>query len=274
MAELFRIFNWIATAVFDALFWPLSSFPRAALAWVSILVGVALLLLFGRLSNQDGLRRVKERIKAHFLELWLYRDDIRVTCRSVSAILGCNVRYLGYSLFPMLVLAPLVAIALVQIGIRYEWRPLRIGETTVLRVILQDGVPVAELRLDLPAGVALDAPPVRIPRLGEVAWRLRATSAGDHAMRLSAGGVNAEKRVTVSGDGGTAALPVLRSTSLADLALFPAEAPAPAPFRRLEVQYPRASFCLGSWALPWWLAFLVLSLLAGLGLKGVFGVEV
>jgi hypothetical protein len=80
------------------------------------------------------------------------------------------------------VLVPMLAV-LTQLEANYAFAPAAVGFVELLKVELDrkaGGAP-REVRLEVPAGVALDAPPVRTPD-GEVYWRLRAEALGDHVL--------------------------------------------------------------------------------------------
>ena len=120
-------------------------------------------------------------------------------------------------------------------------------------------------------GVALDAPPVRTPD-GEVFWRLRAETAGDHVLTLRAGDAVLEKGWAV---GGKARKVPIKRTKSWDALLYPGEAgiDSSSPFYTVALHYPERR-------LPWLpdgelgvlLWFFALSLVAGFALKDVFGV--
>ncbi len=53
--------------------------PWAAKVFISLLTGLFMLLVFKLTSNQAGLQRTKDRIKAHLLEFRLFKDSIGAT---------------------------------------------------------------------------------------------------------------------------------------------------------------------------------------------------
>ena len=54
---------------------------------VSLLTALLMLFVFQLTSNQAGIRRAKDRIKAHLLELRLFKDNMRVTLWAQGGIL-------------------------------------------------------------------------------------------------------------------------------------------------------------------------------------------
>ena len=125
--------------------------------------------------------------------------------------------------------------------------------------------------IELPSGVLLDAPVVRTAD-GQVFWRLRADDPGDHVLSVKVGDRVFEKGWAVGGD--NRKIPVKRLRSWEAL-LYPGEAPIPsdAPILSIELAGDTRT-------LPWlpdgeggilvWA--MVLSMVAGIALKDVFGV--
>jgi hypothetical protein len=125
--------------------------------------------------------------------------------------------------------------------------------------------------LELPAGVKLDAPPVRTGD-GQVFWRLHAAEAGDHVLAVDVGGETFDKVWAVGGE--ARKVPVKRLRSWEAL-LYPGEAaiPSGAPVLSLELgahTRPLAFLPDGEFGILMWT--LVLSVAAGFALKGAFGV--
>jgi hypothetical protein len=261
-------------AVFDALLAPFGH--RQAwfdlLLW-PILAGIVALLVYKKLSNQAGIARAKNGIVVHLLEVMLFRDDLVGVLRSTIRALGKNLTYLGHNVLPMLVMfVPMMAI-LVQLVAHYARDPVPVGavELVTARVDPAQGVKPADVRLELPAGVVLDAPPVRTPD-GEVVWRVRAEAPGDHVLTIRAGDQVIEKGFAVGG--GPRKVPVMRTKSWEAL-LYPAEPgmPAASPLQSVALEYPQrrlAFFPDGEGGILVW--FFVASLAAGFALKNRFGV--
>jgi hypothetical protein len=268
------LFNRIATAIFDVLLAPLGhSHPWFDLLVWPVLAGIVALLVYKAISNQAGIARAKNRIQVHLLEVVLFKDDLRVVLPATAKALLQNALYLGHNIIPMLVMfAPMTAI-LVQIVANYGYAPLKVGETTLLVVDLDEsvGASARDVKLELPPGLSLDAPPVRTAD-GEVAYRIRLDSPGDHVVKLQVGGVTEEKQVAVGGE--ARKVSPLRTKSWEAL-LYPAE-PVPAADSPIySIHLDRRDQDLGPFPsgeggiLAWFFGF---SLLAGFLLKDRFGV--
>ena len=273
-----NLFNTITSAIFGVLLAPFGVRHDWS-AWLdvvlwSVLGGIVALLVFKKISNQKGIARVKNQMKVHLLEIRLFQEDIVGVFVSTAKILAKNVLYLGYNVMPMLVmLVPMMAI-LVQLVATYGYKPLPPGEVALLHAQVDREVtdqPATAVRLELPPGVVLDAPPVRTPK-GEAVWRLRFDQPGDQELVLRVGDRTVTKRVAVGGD--ARRIPVKRTKSWEGF-LFPGEdgLAADAPLSSVSIEYPKRD-------LGWMpggeggilLSFFVLSLAAGFALKGVFKV--
>lgn len=268
------VLNAISGAVFDPLLAPFGHAP----AWFDLLVwpvlaGVLALVAYKYVSNQRGIEAAKDRIRAHLYEIRLFRHDPLVVLGSTARILWRNAIYLGHNLLPMaVVLVPMLAV-LTQLEANYAFAPAPVGSVELLEVELdrKAGAKPREVRLELPAGVALDAPPVRTPD-GEVYWRLRAEAPGDHVLALQLGGQTVTKTWAVGGE--HRKIPVKR-TKRWDALLYPGEPalPADSPLQTVSLAYPERDLgLLPGGELGILVTFFGVSLVAGFALKGRFGV--
>jgi hypothetical protein len=266
--------NSISSAVFDVLLAPFGHGP----AWFDLLLwpvvgGVIALVVYKYASNQGGIERAKARIRVHLYEIRLFRHDPLVVLGSTAKIVLRNVLYLGHNLLPMAVmLVPMLAV-LAQLEANYAFAPSPVGAVELLEVKLDPKrpTPPRELRLELPPGVALDAPPVRTAD-GEAFWRLRAEAPGDHVLSLHVGDETLTKTWSVGGE--PRKVPVLRTKSW-EAFLYPGEAPLPrsSAVETVSLRYPERDLgALPGGELGILATFFGVSLLAGFALKGVFGV--
>jgi hypothetical protein len=266
--------NDLSSAVFDRLLAPFGHGP----AWFDlvlwpIVAGVLALVVYKHLSDQKGIERAKGRIAAHLYKIRLFRHDPLVVIASMGRIFARNAVYVGHNLLPLAVLlVPMLAV-LAQLEAHYAFDPVPVGSVRLLEVELDPEVEVAarDVRLELPAGVALDAPPVRTPD-GEIFWRLRADAPGDHVLALRIGDETIEKTWAVGGP--HRKVPVKRTKSW-EAFLYPGE-PAlrgSSAVYTVALSYPERELAiLPGGELGILATFFGLSLLAGFALKGRFGV--
>ncbi|MFH0981589.1 MAG: hypothetical protein V2A79_08630 [Planctomycetota bacterium] len=267
--------NRILTALFDALYVPLNVLPRwLSLTLLSGIVGLVALMVVKYLSNQAAIARIKDDIKADMLSIKLFKDDLRVMFRAQARLIWAALRMQYRMLPPLLVMfVPFVLMA-AQMGMRYQWRPLRVGEEVLLTAVLP---PDAE-----PAGFDLTIPEqngftvydrIRAVSGSSVSWRLRPTAEGVHTITITNGRESFTKILAV-GDAIDRVCPVRPGSRLWDRLLYPAEPPLAAASAvqsvRLERYPERESWYAGSF---WWLVwFVVVSVVFGLVFKPVLKV--
>ena len=258
------------TRILDLFFWSFVGHgPWPGLIAISLVTGVVALLVFRVSSNQRGIRAVKDQIMAHLLEVLLYRDELRVVMRAQARLFVDNLKYLAHALVPLACMIVPVGLLLVQTDLRYGRRPLRPDEQAVVTVKLKAGSssPI-EAALVAPAGIEAETPPVRIPSVGEVSWRVKAVSAGEHELRFSVEGSEFTKRVVV-GDSALRIVGRRVSGGVWQPLLHPGEAVLDAnqPVEWVAVEYPDAPVRVLGWRLHWVWPFFVLTMAFGYALK-------
>jgi hypothetical protein len=252
--------------------------PWFGMVAVSLLTALLMLEVYKLTSNQAAIRRAKDRIKAHLLEMRLYKDNLRVTLAAQGAIVKANLAYMAANLKPLAVMiAPLVLI-LAQLSLWYDRAPLRPGEETLIKARVEASADPVSLGLELeaPPGLEITSPAVRISDLSEVVWRVRAVSAGTGRFILRTGGRTIEKSVAVGGPPMAKVSALASRGSFWQRVLYPGEAPLPAgtAVRSVEILYPAKRLTAFGLGIHWLVAYLVLSVVFGFALKGVFRVEI
>lgn len=277
------VVNSILRAIFDVLLAPFANLPAwVGLAVVSAVVGVIGLLAFKWTSDQDRLAAVKRRILAAVFEIRLFNDNLPAIFRAQGDILRHNVSYIGLTLKPMLVLLVPLLLVFAQLQFHYGYAGLKPGEPVFLKVALSptwQSAPGAAtssgrpaVTLEAPAGVKVEAGPVWVPSLRELSWRLSASAAGQHDLRLRLGSEELTKSL-VSSESVVRRSP-FKPKGFLDQVLYPAEKPLAkgSAVEAIYLGYPEASISLLGFEMPWWLLFLIFSFVFAYALKGVFGV--
>jgi len=271
-----RLVNWAGNLLVDGVLFPFRGLaPAWGLTALSLVTGLLFLFVFKWTSDQSGIADAKQRVKAHLLELRLYAHDMVLTMRAQKDLFLANFGYIRHSLRPMLILLVPVVLLLVHLDVRYGFRPLEVGETTLLRVRLSPAAPAgAEPKLTLPAGLALDAPVLRIQAEREFCYRLKAIEPGDHQIQVGVGQESAAKSLRVGG--GLAALSLeIRQPSLFSAFANPAERPlhSDGAVQALAVDYPPRDLKVAGLNVHWLVFFFVVSVVPAYLLKGLFGIE-
>jgi hypothetical protein len=248
----------------------------AALCAISAATGVLLLLVFRYTSNQTGIAAAKDRIKAHVLEIRLFKDDPLLVVQAQKAILLTTLGYLKLTLVPLAVmLIPIVYLAL-HLDSRFGYHPLRQGDATILGVTLADGTPWNEATIELavPDGLTVETPPLRIPAKREVDWRVRAVREGSFLVTIKVNDRVFQKELSV-GDGLARVTSERRRGASIERLWSPGEGPLPpdSPVEAITLRYRPRTFELFGWETHWLVLFFLGSLVAGYALQGVFRVK-
>lgn len=260
-------------ALFGAILAPFAGrSPMLTLVPISIVVGVAALLLFKVTSNQKALTAARDQQYAGFFEIRLFNDDLPNILKAQGRILKATGRYVLHILVPMAVLMPPLFLVVAHLQFHYGYEGLHRGDATLLRV--QVGPKTANdgrkprFTLTAPAGIRVETPSVWIPSERALVWRVRAMEPGEHQLNLAVGDRQVTKSLTVS-DRVVRRSPVRPGGGLGAQLLYPAEAPLPkgSPVESIELNYPAADVNLAGWHVNWIIAFLILSIVAAVVLR-------
>jgi hypothetical protein len=274
-----RIVNLVFGGIFDILLFPFRGLsPWLGMIFVSLATAFLMLWVFKLTSNQDGIRKAKNAIKAHLLELRLFKDNLRISLRAQVGILRANVRYVACNAKPLLVMiAPLLFI-LAQLNLWFGAAALKPGESTVVKLKLARAAdPLAlDLQIEPSPGLAVETPAVRIPDEEEIAWRIRARETGPASLTFRFPGRTLVKPVAVGGRPLAKVSTLTPGKSLLKQLLYPGERPLPAdtPVTEIQVLYAEKGLKLLGLSVHWLVAYFVLSVIFGFAFKGIFKVEI
>jgi hypothetical protein len=265
--------NRACNAVFEPWFGWLAPLPvPLQVGATAIPVTLFALVVFRYASDQAGIRQAKDRIKAHLLELWLYKDDPAVLLRAQGSVVVHSLAWLGYSLLPLAIMIVPLGLVIVQLETQFAFRALPPGEPAILVATLADGVLQAQPARLGGEGVVAETPALRVRDRGQLMWRVRAAAPGVHVARIDL--ADAAVATDILAGAGTARLSpaAYREDDWRALGYPAARAlPAGAPVTRLELEYPRArGEFLGLSTASWML--LAFSLLLGFAMRGMVGV--
>lgn len=273
------IINSILGKIFEIFFLPFIKLgPWPAMISVALLTGLFMLFIFKHTSNQAGIRQVKNRIKAHLLELRLFKDSLGVSMKAQGQIVLANFKYMGYSLKPLLVMFIPLILILIQLNFWFAYDSLQSGQTALLKVKFEDDVSLMETPVEISAseGVIFETPPLRMEDDNEIDWRIRAQQKGVHDIVFSISGQEFTKIISVDLKKLSRISPLKTKKSFWKELLYPAESPfpRPSPIQSIEITYPSRNMNLFGWQIHWLIVYFALSIIFGFSLKGFFGVEI
>lgn len=252
--------------------------PTAALFVISALIGAAMLLIWRYTSNQKAIAEVRRSIAAHLLSTRLFKDNLSVTFAAQRQIIRDAIRLMGHSVRPMLIMTVPFVLIVVQIGLRYEHRPLEVGEPVNLQATVKRDANVMEAakELRLPPAVRADPRgPCRIQQQHTIDWRITPAEAGVHVIRFGAGDAAIDMPLFAGDD--FARISTCRGGGFWDRLLYSAEPSIPeaSMFESVRILYydKRATPILG-YDIHWLITLMVLSIVFALLLKPVFKVHI
>lgn len=271
--------NTAISCLVDWLLAPLAGAPGAALVMVSMVTGVVMTIVFRYTSNQRALRAAADRTKAMLVGMRLFKDDLRTALRYQGGLIKATGSRLLHSLRPMIVLIVPVALMLVQLAHRFEWRPLGIGDHAVAAVHVSEEAWTEwqHAVMEAPEGIIIETPALRDEAERAVYWRFRVMAPVTEPLGWRAGGTVIEKNLTSAGN--TKRLRAIseerRGGGLWSGIMHPIEMGlgADSPIRRIAITHPRRSTPIMGIALPWWGTFLIVSLVTALVVRPIVKVQ-
>jgi uncharacterized membrane protein (DUF106 family) len=276
-----------AIAAFDL---SLFTSPLAIVIWVSLVVGLVMVVLFGYTSDQKAIGVAKDQLKAHLLAVRLYRDQIPVVMGSYGKILRGTGRYLKLAFMPLLYVIIPITLLMVQIDRYLGQTPIAVNAPFLLTVRLvgrTEGISkvgdesgnandsLSDVRLDLPAEIAMTAPSVHVPGDNEIVWRLAGSKDGIFAIKIAIGSESVEKSVCVGNDLARISTVRLRGQFLERI-FSSAEAAIPgnSAIRSISINYPDRNIEIAGYGMNWIWIFFILSMIAGFIFKELLGIKI
>lgn len=284
--------NSVLRAVVSALLFPFRGLhPLVGLVVVSLVTGIAMLLVFKATSNQAGIAAVKRKIHACLFEIRLFNDDLRAILRAQGELLRHNLTYLRFSLVPLLWMIVPFVLLIAQLQFHYGYRPLAPESPALVEVVLAEGweeaLPAGAVEdfdgftrpavaLEAPAGVRVETPGVWAPEAREMTWRVAGERAGDYELAVAVGGERYAKSLRVADEPGVRLLsPIRPGRDFFEQVLYPAEPPLPeGPLESISIAYPGAEVWFLGWTTHWMVVFFILSIVFAFALRNRMGVSI
>ncbi len=272
-------FNKFFGKIFDLLFIPFRSMnPWVGMVIVSFLTGLLMLVIFRYTSNQAGIKKVKNKIKAHLLELRLYKDSLGLSMKAQGNILLANLKYITHSFKPLLVMIVPVILILIQMNFWFGYESLKPGEQTLLKVKLEEGYnPLqTDLVLEPAPEIVIETPPLRIEEYSEINWRISSQKSGIHHVDVVVAGKKISKTIATDTKPLSKLSPIKHRKKFVDELFYPVEAPIAKdfPVKSIEVLYPAKRLNFLGFDIHWLIAYFALSIVFGFAFKGIFKVEI
>lgn len=271
MNKAVNIINSSLSALMKVLLYPLEGLPKGLqLVIVSLLAGIGLLLLYGKVSNQKKLRDVKTRIYASFLEAILFRHDGLLTLRAQGRMFRLACVYFALAVPAIMVLAAPCILLLGQLSLYYGYRPLSLNEDVMLQVEYKDVEAVKRAALESSGSIEVVTPPVRVLSKKEATWRVRPIKEGPGFIKIAE---HTEEVITVNE---RKAIVNGRVSNWLLSFLYPGSPilDSQSPIEELWINYPEAYYTILGFQWHWIIVFFVFSLVSGLIASKIFRVEI
>jgi len=232
--------------------------PSVSLALVAVPCAAGLLWVFRKTSDQAAIRATRKRIQAHLMEFRLYGDEPALIWQTQKSLLRENIRYLRLMVRPLLLAAVPLAVLYFCLDGWYAKSPLPIGRDSVITVQLRGPVDPDALPplLQVPTGIVIDAPAVRLIDRRQISWRIRPLQDTSGAVRIILPGESISRNIRAGQERSCALELPVRSHAL----------------KWVEIDYPRASVEFFGFEAPWSGYFAAAWIVAALLLKHWFRV--
>jgi hypothetical protein len=250
--------------------------PVLTLALLTIVPAIVILLLMRLPPSPARLVAAKRQVAGGLYELRLFRHDPSALWKAQRSLIAAQLRYLRYSLLPLVIAIPLVTLVIGHLEPYFGTGAPPPDHRTIVAAVLSasdNSRPAWSLRG--PSAVTIGEA-VWLPATRTLMWEVGATATGRYELTLDAGtGAPPVPIVFVAGPGLLARVAVRSQAAFYDRLLAPAAPPLPAAagIERIEVDYPRARLDVLGFGVPWELAFFVLLFAAILVLRAPMGVE-
>lgn len=237
-----------------------------------------MLFIFHLTSNQEGIKKAKNKIKAHLLEIRLYKDSLEISLKAQGKILLTNLKYISHSTKPMLVMFIPVILILVQLNFWFGYESLKPGESVILKVKLEPEYSALDtaISIDASPAIQIETSPLRIEEDSEINWRFSAKEKGIHNLNILIKGQKITKKISVDQRALSKISPLKYQSNFFKQLFYPAEAPIGKefPVKSVEVTYPERRMNFLGLGVHWLIAYFALSIIFGFAFKGVFKVEI
>ena len=264
--------------VWRALLEPVAGFnPFVALLLISLVTGVVMLWIFGAVSNQKAIKRVKDKIKAHLLEILLFNDSLKMVFRAQGCVVGYTFKYMAHAIVPLIVIMAPVVLILAQTNHLFESAPLEPGDavTVSVRLAQWDAGLAKSATLSVPEALSVETAALRMPATGEIEWRVRPHEYGDFDIAVNASGRTFSKRLIVADKQRYVSRKRVKP-SFGGALFHSAEPPLDkdSPIESIEVQYPPARIRMARFNMHWLVVFFIFSIVFAFLFKPLLKVEI
>jgi hypothetical protein len=267
---LFSIFHVQATLSLS-----IFTSPLAIVIAFSVVIGLAMIVLFGYTSDQKAIKIAKDQLKAHLLAVRLFQDQLHVVVGSYGRILRGTGRYLRLAFVPLLYVIIPITLLIVQLDRYLGATGIPVDMPFLLTVHVNNADILNDVSLELPPEIASTAPPVHASATNEIIWRLAGSKNGSYDVELSVAGHTVAKTLHISSDL-VRVSPVRLRGQFWERLFSSTESALPdnSVIDSIAIDYPERNINLAGYEINWIWLFFILSMIAGFIFKELLGIQV
>jgi len=189
MSDFIDFMNRIFMDISTILLLPFRGLPPLwGLAWLSLLAGVCMILVFKGFSNQEAIGNLRKKMGAQALGMLLFISNPLAVLSMAGRLILSNFAYLWLILKPILIIAIPFVILMGQLDARYGRIPPSQLDVITVTIVYSNDFPERNSFGVECENANLMEPFVFIPALGEVSFRIRPSGHG--LITLDTGGVS------------------------------------------------------------------------------------
>lgn len=165
---IFGLFNFLGNLVFS----PFSRIPLIGLLIASLIAGVVLIIIYGKVSNQKALKKVKQNLYCYLLESVIFRHNVKIALAAQWRMLLQAFKYTSLAIPPLLILAIPCILLLAQmnryfgISVSHAYKPL------IVSAAISDSADLLSLTLTSDRHNIDISPPVRDLKDSKAYWKI------------------------------------------------------------------------------------------------------
>lgn len=267
LADILRTATEYALVPFDLLpeFWGLTLF--------SIITGVIMLWIVGKITPQRRLEIARDRVASAIYEMRLFLDSPRRVVASQGRMLAWLGAYLVYLMPAFILLSFPLGLFYLHLDVRHGQDPLPIDESIVLRADLTPSTDGNALIATPAAGVAITAPPLYDRERQRVYLRVEIDQPGEHMLTLQIGDNPAVTKILSANPDALEVHPD-RASGLDTWLSYGDESPLPeaSGIAVITLPHPARPQSWLTLPMPWWIYWLIVSTIFALLLRRPMGV--
>lgn len=241
----------------------LAKHPYWTLIALSILAGIVLVRLYGWISAQEKIARVKRDIFRNLLEAVIFRHDVRLSLAAQGRMLVGGAKYFGLAAPPLVILLVPCVLLLGQLNALVGYQPAAPGEALTVSLKIRDAAAdLFGISLDVPGAEV--SPPLRIPSEQRVMWRIVPSEEGPKPVTLRLADIDAVLSAGLQVGTRSERFVNYASSAWLDRILYPSSIDLPPAVQEFQISYDEAEYSFLGLRLHWIIVFAIVSLVAGL----------